>query len=77
MSNRPAATRKAEVRLLGNHLEHTIAIECASCGNGTNALATTEWAAMNELYGEGWRVVQFDASDETRCPECVKAGKRG
>lgn len=49
-------------------VESTFSIECAGCGNGTNALSTSsEIAAANEFYKDGWRV----EDDEIHCPECA------
>lgn len=69
------ATKAKAILVLSDHLEHTISIECGGCGDGTNALATTEWDAAKELYADGWRVVECDASAESRCPKCVAANE--
>lgn len=67
------ATKGKAILVLSDHLEHTISIECAVCGDGTNALATTEWDAAKELYEDGWRVVECAASAESRCPKCCES----
>lgn len=60
---------KERIRELLGAVESTFAIECIPCGNGTNAMAHTEWSAAKEFDEAGWRIVE----NEAHCPDCIKA----